>query len=415
MSHSSSHSLVRRLTRLNLAVMAGALMLSFLLIQALVFLLARQQQREGAEAAAGVLAQNVAPMLAFEDPRATQALIDELVARRGSDLIALQVRDKEGRIYAQWRNANPNLLPRWLPGFGQQFELRAEIAFKDERLGELVWTESLQALERVMLRIWVGSWALFALTGAMAWWALRVVQRRALSPLVALTELTEQVARTQDYRLRAPVVRRDEVGRLASQVNEMLGRIDAWHADLRQQLRDEQLAGHELRRLAHRDHLTGLPNRLSFDLELERHVVQVQQGGYELGLMFIDLDHFKAINDQLGHDAGDEVLVEVTQRIHSALRAGDTLFRLGGDEFALLVAPLITCVTMEHLAERLIQAVGAPLMVRGRPMPLGASVGGALAPQHGRDASTLLRRADAAMYEAKAAGKNCFRMAGDDA
>jgi len=256
-----------------------------------------------------------------------------------------------------------------------------------------------------------GGLALLLLALLLAALALRWVQRRALAPLVALAELTERVATTQDYSLRAPVAQGDEVGRLADQVNEMLRRIQIWHEDLHQQLQQQRQAGQVLRQLAHRDHLTGLPNRLSFNVELERQLLQVQQGVQALGLLFIDLDHFKAINDQLGHEAGDEVLVEATRRLSSVLREQDTLFRLGGDEFALLVAPLHSEATLEQLAGRLIAAVGAPLLVRERRMPLGASIGGAIAPQQGQVAATLLRQADTAMYAAKAAGKNCYRIA----
>ena len=403
-------SLVQRLTRLNLGVLALTLFLSFVLIQGVAYYTARAQQREAAAAAATLLAQNLAPMLAFQDPRAAQIQLDEVAGRR-ADLRELQLLDAKGQRFAYWRSAGePAALAR-LPGFGQVFKLRVPIVLDGEAIGALHWREAQASLEFMMARIWLGALALLLLALLLAALALRWVQRRALAPLVALAELTERVATTQDYSLRAPVAQGDEVGRLADQVNEMLRRIQIWHEDLHQQLQQQRQAGQVLRQLAHRDHLTGLPNRLSFNVELERQLLQVQQGVQALGLLFIDLDHFKAINDQLGHEAGDEVLVEATRRLSSVLREQDTLFRLGGDEFALLVAPLHSEATLEQLAGRLIAAVGAPLQVRERRMPLGASIGGAIAPQQGQVAATLLRQADTAMYAAKAAGKNCYRIA----
>lgn len=407
---SGRRSLVQRLTRLNIGVLALTLFLSFGLIQGMAYFTARAQQREAAAAAATLLAQNLAPMLAFQDPRAAQVQLDEVAGRR-ADLRELQLLDAKSRRFAQWRApGNAPALAR-LPGLGQAFELRVPIVLQGEPIGVLHWRESQAGLEAMMLRVWIGGLALLLLALVLAALALRWVQRRALAPLVALTELTERVATTQDYGLRAAAAGGDEVGRLADQVNEMLRRIQVWHQDLHQQLQQQRQDGQALRQLAHRDHLTGLPNRLSFDIELERQVVEVQHGLQALGLLFIDLDHFKAINDQLGHEAGDEVLIEATQRLSTVLRDQDTLFRLGGDEFALLVAPLHSAVTLEQLAGRLIAAVSAPLQVRGRAMPLGASIGGAIAPQHGQEAAALLRQADAAMYAAKAAGKNCYRIA----
>lgn len=399
-------SLVQRLTRFNVAVLALAMVLSFALIQGMAFWSARAQQREGAEAAAALLAQNVAPMLAFQDSGATAAMLRD-VARR-ADLRELVVLDARGQAFARWPEQGATEPAAEL----REMRFERDVMLQGERVGRLQWREAYASLETMLLRItMIGAMLLLAVLvlGANA---LHWVQKRSLAPLVALSDLTERVAATQDYALRAEVRKGDEVGRLAEHVNEMLRRIQVWHEDLHQQLHQERAAGHELQQLAHRDHLTGLPNRLSFDVELERLVVELQHG-QRLGLLFIDLDHFKAINDQLGHEAGDEVLVEVARRMGGVLRTQDRLFRLGGDEFALLVAPMGSIAALEHLAGRLVAAVSAPLQVRGQTMPLGASIGGVIGPDHGLEAAELLRRADAAMYAAKAAGKNRYRLAGE--
>ena len=132
-----------------------------------------------------------------------------------------------------------------------------------------------------------------------------------------------------------------------------------------------------------------------------------------MALLFIDLDHFKAVNDSLGHAAGDAVLVEVARRMSKELRNTDSLFRLGGDEFALLVSPVTDPAAVAHLAERLIAVVREPLRVEGQIVLVGATVGMAFAPDDAGSASDLLRAADAAMYAAKRAGKNTYRRVAD--
>ena len=218
------------------------------------------------------------------------------------------------------------------------------------------------------------------------------------------------MASTQDYSLRAGVVRADEVGRLSSRVNDLLHRVELWHAELNERLRREQEAGAQYQQLAQHDHLTGLPNRMAFELELESRLVKAQAQQRQLALFFIDLDGFKTINDQLGHAAGDQALKSAAERMLQVLRSEDRLFRLGGDEFALLVSAQGEDMPAQ-LASRLVSAVSQPFEVNGRRAPLGASIGLCFYPNDASDPADLLRLADAAMYQAKAAGKNGWQRA----
>ncbi|GAC1610305.1 MAG: hypothetical protein NVS3B26_16330 [Mycobacteriales bacterium] len=161
--------------------------------------------------------------------------------------------------------------------------------------------------------------------------------------------------------------------------------------------------------MALRDPLTGLPNRLAIEHQAGRLLSGLTTGERLPALLYVDLDHFKAVNDSLGHRAGDQVLVEVAQRLTSAVRPGDLVARLGGDEFAVLLND-ISAVEAQAIAERIILLAAAPFVVHEAPVYIGASVGIALAGDATAESTlsgleVLLRHADAAMYRAKETGR----------
>jgi len=417
-------SLVRRLTRLNLRLLSMTMLLTFLLLATATWYVARERQLHSAELSARLLANSVSPMLVFADRAAAQVEL-EAFSRR-SDLLLVQVQTPDGAVFAQWQSgpqASPLQLaaPAGLAQTGVQsatgwsaLEVWAPIRLKDELVGVLVLRESLASLHLSLLLLSGVALALMALMILMAWRGLVLVQRNALGPLVELSHLAEQVAQQRDYSKRATIYRRDEVGRLGERFNEMLKRIEIWQADLRLQLEQEHEAGQKFERLAHQDSLTGLPNRLYFQGELQRHLALCVDHGELMALMFIDLDNFKQVNDQYGHDVGDEVLCEVSRRMSAVVRSRDVLCRLGGDEFALILPELPDEAVAEQLAQRLIAAVRVSMTIRGAVMPIGATVGLAFAPLDASEATALLNASDHAMYAAKRAGKNTFRRPQDD-
>jgi diguanylate cyclase (GGDEF)-like protein/PAS domain S-box-containing protein len=160
-----------------------------------------------------------------------------------------------------------------------------------------------------------------------------------------------------------------------------------------------------LRRLAYTDALTGLPNRTLFYDRLKQGLAIASRRDSPLAVFFLDLDRFKVINDSLGHDVGDRVLISVARRLGTCLRDEDTLARLGGDEFAVLLPEVNGANGSSAVADRLLRALAAPQLIDGHELTVGASIGIALFPQNASDVQSLLRSADAAMYSAKARGR----------
>lgn len=162
------------------------------------------------------------------------------------------------------------------------------------------------------------------------------------------------------------------------------------------------------RRLATHDELTQLPRRAVFMEHLDNAIARAERLGDKLAVLFLDLDGFKAVNDQHGHAAGDELLRQVAERLRSTLRKGDITARLGGDEFVVLQQPMNDPAQAEWLAQRLLKAIQSPYRIGTAEVSIGVSVGIALYPEHGRDAPSLLEIADQAMYQVKARGKGDY-------
>ena len=165
------------------------------------------------------------------------------------------------------------------------------------------------------------------------------------------------------------------------------------------------------RHRAGHDHLTGLPNRHVLDDRLTQSVVQAKRSGDRAAVMFIDWEGFKAVNDTLGHEMGDQVLIEVASRLKATLRRCDTVARLGGDEFVAILSGLPSSEEIATIADKIVSIVAQPIAFGGKHVTVGASIGIAIYPDDGADVVTLMRQADTAMYRAKREGKNTWRMA----
>ncbi len=167
-------------------------------------------------------------------------------------------------------------------------------------------------------------------------------------------------------------------------------------------------ARRQLLRLATEDPLTGIPNRTFLTESLQATIKRHERGAAHPAFMLLDLDRFKHINDNYGHDIGDKVLIEASQRLAACLRGNDVVARLGGDEFGITLDGIGQPVHAARIAEKIIDSLARPFLIEGQTLSVGASIGIAVYPNNGRDALGLLKAADIAMYEAKRNGRNAY-------
>lgn len=165
----------------------------------------------------------------------------------------------------------------------------------------------------------------------------------------------------------------------------------------------------ELYRSANFDRLTGLPNRSLFMDRLSQNLKQAVRYNRKFALLFIDLDGFKAVNDTLGHDAGDELLIQTAKRLSSIVRDSDTVARMGGDEFTIILSTISSPENAGTVAGKIVEILSQEFEIKGNKAKIGASIGVSICPDHGDDPDGLIKKADDAMYEAKAQGKNDYR------
>ncbi|NUS37703.1 MAG: EAL domain-containing protein [Lysobacter sp.] len=308
-------------------------------------------------------------------------------------------------VHAQWSEHVLDVSSPIHVGDQRLGGVRVGYALDPIRNDEAVATRALDARldeigDRHLARVGLLLAALLAL-GAIA---SLLLQRALVRPIRQLADAAREIE-AGNYGAAVPTSRRnDELGDLM----RAFGRMGA------------SIARHDrdIRRMAYTDALTGLANRLAFRESLDQRLMQLRGAGRQLALLLCDIDDFKRVNDTLGHDAGDEVLVQFANRIRAAVERyadGESLLaRFGGDEFVILLqagaAPGQEARALAtELATTLVDVLSRPIQVQGRQVFLGTSIGLTLFPDDAAGGAMLLKNADIAMYQAKVAGKGCFR------
>ncbi len=245
----------------------------------------------------------------------------------------------------------------------------------------------------------------------LAW----IIRRQVAAPLARLSLAADAVAQGQlDVALDAS--ENHELGRLAGNFMRMAARVrerdealTAHAQTLEHEVAERRLSEQRMQQMATHDALTGLANRTLLSDRLNQALSAAQRSEHTIAVLFIDLDHFKQINDTLGHDVGDAVLCQIADKLSLLLRKSDTLCRLGGDEFVLLLPAISRTEDALLVAEKVIASLAEPIEISGNSFSITPSIGISSYPQDGNDAETLLKNADIAMYRAKESGRNAYR------
>lgn len=328
----------------------------------------------------------------------------ERYGQRMSDPFALEVLDASGQL-VQRDDALLDVSTPIRLGDQRLGGVRIGYSLANVRQDEAAMAEAMQArLDDIARRHLVGLGALLLVLLVLGGLVAAVLQRRLVRPVRELASAAQQIE-AGHYHVAVPVdARQDEIGDLMRAFDRMR----------------ESIARHDrdIRRMAYTDPLTGLANRLALRESLDHRLLQMQGAAGRLALLFADVDNFKRVNDTLGHDAGDEALVQFTARIDAAVRefgiARAQLARFGGDEFVVLLQlPDGSGADLRGvsaaLATRLVEEVARPIDVQGRRVFLGISIGITVFPDDATTAAMLLKNGDIAMYQAKLAGKNGYR------
>jgi len=273
---------------------------------------------------------------------------------------------------------------------------------QDKELGVLMVQVSLLDLQTAMAQFFM-TWGFIIVVAWLLSYLLSRKFRKVISaPLERLALAMQTVTEENAYNLRINDAGNDELGQLTAGFNEMLEQIE---------LRDSELILHRdrLEHMAHHDSLTGLPNRLLFNDRLKQAIQRAERSKRPIALIFIDLDRFKIINDTLGHDVGDLVLVEAASRLEAALRRSDTVARLGGDEFVVILEEFESQQSVAQISRKIIDELSQECQIMDHSLYVTASLGISFYPDNGTDLTSLKRCADIAMFRAKESGRDNFQ------
>lgn len=309
-----------------------------------------------------------------------------------------KVFNNEGELLAHWQRGDTGMLGK--------LEVQVATALLDEPVNlpilhqqQKVGHTELVGQGRSLLLFLLSGLAGILFCTILSALAAQYLSRRLLNnitrPLRGLASVAHAARRERSFDRRVPEAPIAELNELGNDFNALLDELEVWHSHLQN---ENQTLAHQ----ASHDSLTGLPNRAFFEGRLNRSVRNAARQRDHLALLFLDSDHFKQINDTLGHAVGDEVLISVADRVRAQLREHDLVARLGGDEFAVLLTPLQSRKDAEQIAEKIVASMKLPVQLdSGRSIATSLSVGIAYYPDDGADPASLLNAADAAMYEAK--------------
>lgn len=383
--------------------------------------------REDIKSTADIIAKNTASALLFNDRDNASETMAGLSVKKG--VLAALLLNADGELFARYTapslngkrlpfelssvNASPlsvrtflqqlNRAPRKLIGRSGYDSIIHPVMLDGQSIGSVIILADTSGVFENLL--WAVLTAIVIMGGSsvLAYFLSSRFQRIISTPILRLVDLMKSVSDSKNFSVRADIPGDDEIGLLCAGFNEMLCEIEE-----RDQILKQRQA--HLQQLAHFDTLTHLPNRTLFYDRLTQAILHSERCSESLAVLFIDLDHFKDVNDTMGHRFGDMLLVETAKRMASVTRGCDTVARLGGDEFTIFLQNIGRAENACLVAEKIQDILTEPFRIEGKELFITASIGITIYPDDGSTVDELLMNADIAMYHAKEQGKNSFKL-----
>ncbi|MGA2571293.1 MAG: EAL domain-containing protein [Terracidiphilus sp.] len=351
---------------------------------------------------ADVIGQNSTAALNFNDKMAADEVLQAL--RNEPSIVSACLYDVSNTLFSEYqKEPGTSRCAARMPSSPPESRNSRAIVRPVRRRSEFVGTiwltsdiSALQARERRMLLLAALLGFIALLLGGAAG---LVMQYRVSKPIHALAQAMRQITSGGSFDFRVKAGGSNELAQLAAGFNTMLG-------ELEQRDRMTRIAEAKLFEQARTDALTGLPNRRYFAERLDQTLAQATRDHSLIGLLYIDLDGFKLVNDSLGHIVGDQLLREVATRLKPRVRLSDTMARVGGDEFTVILTSIKKSEGAATAAHALLEVLDQPFKIEGHEITIGASIGISLSVHGATQGADLLRQADSAMYAAKQGGRN---------
>lgn len=383
------------LARVHRRLVLLAVLLSGALLMASGFFIIREYFERNLTLVARTIGYTVEPAIVFGDPEAIRESMGSVAGMH--DVRQVELRDAAGRLLARWappgksESGTPTLADRLLeiaPG-------RETIRHGSERIGEVRVIGDTRLMANYLLTGALISLSCLGITVIASRLLMRRMEEDVVRPLARIASVAHTVRRHRAFGLRVPHSAIAEIDTFSTDFNALLAELQGWHTSL---TREKDQLAHQ----ATHDSLTALGNRALFEHRLGERVDETVRSGAPFGLLYLDADFFKQVNDTHGHLAGDALLVGIAARIRACIRQHDQAFRLGGDEFAVILTPALDRARLDAVIRRIELAMDEPVeLASGEVIRPSLSIGAAIYPDDGISPQDLLRRADEAMYQHK--------------
>lgn len=408
------------------SITVGVAMLLLLLSIAIMYVLwQRNQILEQTAIQAQFFSENLTASLSFNDQDSAQEVLNSL--RNSPYVTHADLLDADGNYFAEFRRGNErvsNHMPfnlKLVDQRGRTFQFGFYnlnylyvVKLNNKKLGYFYIALDIKPIYKQALKFGLLSLIAMGIAAVIDLILLNRLQRILMAPLQNLIQLMRYISKENDYSKRHVLYSHDEMGELAEGFNEMLEKIQDRDNSLGMELKQKEITERRLDRLAHYDVVTHLPNRHFFNHSLAKIARTEAASDVKFGLMFIDLDNFKMVNDTLGHPVGDKLLDHVAVILKETVRGDDIVARLGGDEFGIILPNLEHPENAATIAQKLITRISSPTNLDNHDVVIGASIGISFFPADTSNIDTLMQNADTAMYHAKDKGKNNFQFFDSD-